>query len=162
MKIRYALPVVFLLLTASACGGSSTSSDSSISDSTVATAKGPESNSEFCKNALAMQTAGQEALTAVENKTLDAKGFWVTAADLAAKLLKDAPAEISKEAEISGNGVIKLVALLKKIDYNFELLSSDKAVVAEFEKISSDPAYETANNAVDKYLEESCGIPQGS
>jgi predicted P-loop ATPase len=109
-----------------------------------------------------MQTAGQEALTAVENKQLDAKEFWQTAADLATKLLKNAPAEISKEAEISGSGVIKLVALLKKIDYNFDLLTTDKTVAAEFTKLSSDPSYDVANKAVDKYLEESCGIPQGS
>ncbi len=156
MKLRLVLPVAIVLVMASACGSSSTS------DTTVATGSGPKSNTNFCKNALAMQTAGQEALTEVEKNTLAAKDFWEKASDLATKLLKDAPAEISKEAEISGNGVIKLVALLKKIDYNFDLLATDKSVAAEFEKISSDPAYETANKAVDKYLEESCGIPQGS
>jgi hypothetical protein len=41
-------------------------------------------------------------------------------------------------------------------------MAADPSIAAEVEAIDKDGSMAKASEAVDKYLEESCGIPQGS
>ena len=147
-----------------ACG-SSTSSEST-SDSTTAvnpteTSKAPQSNSDFCKNA-ALATSSMESVLSDENSDASPEQSWTTMLSYASQMLKNAPDEIEKEARRLQEGISDYATVLAKYDYDFVAMAADPKITAEVEAIDKDGSMSKASEAVDKYLEESCGIPQGS
>jgi hypothetical protein len=162
MIIRRTIVALSVMTVLTACG-SSTSSDST-SDSTTAvnpteTSKAPQSNSDFCKNA-ALATSSMESVLSDENSNASPEESWTAMLSYASKMLKNAPAEIEKEARRLQEGISDYATVLAKYDYDFAVMAADPSITAEVEAIDKDGSMTKASEAVDKYLEESCGIPQ--
>ena len=156
----FALSVVAVL---TACG-SSTSSETTNADAAtdakpVETSNAPQSNSDFCKNA-ALATGSMESVLSEENADASAEESWTTILSYASQMLKDAPDEIEKEARRLQEGISDYAEVLAKYDYDFVAMAADPGIAAEVEAIDKDGSMTKASEAVDKYLEESCGIPQ--
>jgi hypothetical protein len=165
MIIRRAIFALSVMTVLTACG-SSTSSDSSSSDSTTAvkpveTSEAPQSNSDFCKNA-ALATDSMESVLSEENSDASPEEAWKSILSYASKMLENAPNEIEKEAQRLEEGISDYAAVLAKYDYDLMAMAENPDSIAEVEAIDKDGSMEKASKAVDKYLEESCGIPQGS
>lgn len=161
MKVRFVFPLAVLLVTGSACGGSSSSSDVTLGKNAVSTSLAPESNSNFCKNAAS--TMGMlESAFANENSDEDPEQFWKSALTLAMKMLEDAPKEIRDEAGNLQKGIAGYAAIFAKYDYDMMSMAVDPEATAAIEALDAGGKMTAASDAVDKYLEESCGIPQES
>ena len=161
-RIVFALSVMTVL---TACG-SSAASDTTISDSTTAvkpteTSNAPQSNSDFCKNA-ALATGSLESVFADENSDASPAESWTLMLSYASQMLKDAPDEIKEEAGRLQEGISDYADVLGKYDFDLMAMAENPDSIAEVEAIDKDGSMAKASEAVDKYLEESCGIPQGS
>lgn len=154
MKIRFVAPVFLLTISLSACSGSSNSSDVTLVDKPVATSEAPKSNTEFCKNAALSQATMEKIFTDTESDATPEES-WDSLLAIASQMLEDAPSEIRDEAREVRQGLVKYAAVLAKYDYDFMAIPDD-AIAA----INADAT--EAGEAVDAYLEEKCGIPQGS
>jgi hypothetical protein len=162
MIIRRTIVALSVMTVLTACG-SSTSSDST-SDSTTAvnpteTSKAPQSNSDFCKNA-ALATASMESVLSEENSDASPEEAWTSILSYASKMLENAPDEIEKEAQRLEEGISDYAAVLAKYDFDLMAMAQNPDSIAEVEAIDKDGSMSKASEAVDKYLEESCGIPQ--
>lgn len=161
MKIRCVFTLAVLLVAGSACGGSSSSSDAAMGDKAVSTSLAPESNSDFCKNAASAMGVLESAF-ADENGDEDPEQFWKSALTLAMKMLEDAPNEIRDEAENLQKGIAGYAAVFEKYDYDMMAIALDPEATAAIEGLDAGGKMTAASDAVDKYLEQSCGIPQDS
>lgn len=161
MKSRFVFPLALLLVAGSACGGSSSSSDVTLGEQAVATSLAPESNSNFCKNAASAMGVLESAF-ADENSEEDPEQFWKSALTLAMKMFEDAPNEIRDDAEKLQKGIAGYAAVFAKYDYDMMAIALDPEGLAAIESLDAGGKMTAASDAVDKYLEESCGIPQES
>lgn len=165
MKFRHTLLVLSLVAVISACG-SSTTSDSTAPEAATEikpteTSQAPKSNTDFCKNA-ALATASMESVFSEENTSSSPKETWTEILSYASKMLQNAPDEIEKEARRLQKGISDYEAVLAKYNYDFTAMAADPEATAAVEAIDKDDSMTKASEAVDTYLEEKCGIPQGS
>jgi hypothetical protein len=160
MKIRFIFPVGVLLVLASACGGSSSSSVVTLGDKAVSTSLAPESNSNFCKNAASTIGVMESASSVMGDSDEDPEQFWKSVLTLAMKMLEDAPNEIRDEAENLQKGIAGYAAVFAKYDYDMMAIALDPEATAAVESLDAGGKMTAASESVDKYLEESCGIPQ--
>ena len=165
MKIRHAVFVLSLVTVMSACG-SSTTSDTTAPEATseikpTETSQAPKSNTDFCKNA-ALATASMASVFSEDNTSSSPEETWTEMLSYASKMLQDAPDEIEKEARRLQEGISDYAAVLSKYNYDFTVMAADPSITAEVEAIDKDGSMTKASESVDAYLEESCGIPQGS
>jgi hypothetical protein len=160
MNIRRTICAVSVLIVVSACGASTTSDTSSESESTELS-EAPQSNSDFCKNA-ALATTSMESVLSEENSEKSPEESWQAVLSYASKMLENAPDEIENEARRLQKGISDYAAVLAKYDYDFVAMAANPDVVTEVEAIDKDGSMTKASEAVDAYLENKCGIPQGS
>jgi hypothetical protein len=76
------------------------------------------------------------------------------------KMLEDAPNEIRDEAENLQKGIAGYAAVFAKYDYDMMAIALDPEATAAVESLDAGGKMTAASESVDKYLEESCGIPQ--
>ncbi len=162
MKVRFVFPLAVLLVTGSACGGSSSSSDVTLGKNAVSTSLAPESNSNFCKIAASTMGVLESASSVMGDSDEDPEQFWKSALTLAMKMLEDAPKEIRDEAGNLQKGIAGYAAIFAKYDYDMMSMAVDPEATAAIEALDAGGKMTAASDAVDKYLEESCGIPQES
>jgi hypothetical protein len=161
MKIRLVVPILAFLMVASSCGGSSGSSDVTMGKDAVSTSSAPKSNTNFCKNAAsALGAIG----TATEDENIDAnpEKSWKLALSLAMKMLDDAPSEIENEVKLLQKGISGYASIFAKYDYDMMAIAMDPQATAAIEALDAGGKLTAANEALDAYLAEKCGIPQGS
>jgi hypothetical protein len=72
-------------------------------------------------------------------------------------MLENAPNEIEDEARDLQEGLTSLAELLAKYDYDLVAVPE-----SELLQLDTDGKMAAASDAIDKYLEESCGIPLDS
>lgn len=160
MNIRRAVCALSVLFVVSACG-SSTSSDTTAGSDTTEVSEASRSNSDFCKNA-ARATASLASVFSDESSDASPKESWTLMLSYAAEMLKDAPDEIEDEAARLEEGISDYAEVLAKYDFDLMAMAENPGALAEVEAIDKDGSMTQASEAVDTYLEESCGIPQGS
>jgi hypothetical protein len=165
MIIRRTVFALSVMAVLTACGSSTSSETSNVESTTdvkpVETSNAPKSNSDFCKNA-ALATSSMESVLSDENSDASPEQAWTAMLSYASQMLKNAPDEIETEARRLQEGISDYATVLAKYDYDFVAMSADPKITAEVESIDKDGSMSKASEAVDKYLEESCGIPQGS
>ena len=161
MKSRFIAPMFALLMVASACGGSSASSDVTMGKDAVSTSLAPKSNTNFCKNVASAMGALETALSE-ENIDTNPEKSWKSALSLAMKMLDDAPSEIEDEVKILQKGISGYAAVFAQYDYNMMAIAMDPQATAALEALDAGGKMTAANEALDAYLEGKCGIPQGS
>ena len=156
MKIRIALPFALSLALLASCGGSSISSDVTLAEKPVETSEAPESNTEFCKNA-ALSKATIDNLFTSEDSDLSDKDGWNAILSVSIKMLENAPDEIEDAARDLQKGLAGFALVLEK--YNYDLVAVPESAYAV---LDADGKMDAASEAIDKYMAESCGIPQDS
>lgn len=154
MKIRFALPFALSMALLASCGGSGISSDVTLTEKPVETSEAPKSKTEFCKNAALSQATIDKIFTDT-NSDVTEEEAWASLLAVAMKMLEDAPNDIRDEAETVQRGLVKYAAILAKYDYDFMAVPD-----GVLEAVNADS--DAAGKAVDKYLEEKCGISQDS
>jgi hypothetical protein len=156
MKFRVIVTMASVLMLTSACAGTEISSNVTMAEKPVSTSNAPKSKSEFCKNA-ALSKATIDNVFGETSATLSEEDGWNSILSTSLKMLENAPNEIEDEARDLQEGLTSLAELLAKYDYDLVAVPE-----SELLQLDTDGKMAAASDAIDKYLEESCGIPLDS
>lgn len=160
MKKHTAALAIVLTTIAVSCGGSSSKSGDASSGT-----DGPASKSEFCTAFSEFKSAsdelGQDMSSAESDPEAEKKAmedFGKLISTLADKMISSAPTDLKDEAKLVADAMVKTFDLLESIDYDVSKVENDPALSKKFEELNSDPALEPAQQTLDAYISEDCGI----
>lgn len=158
MKKHSALIAIVLSMVAVSCGGSSSSSGDTSSESGA-----PASKTEFCtaftefmaaseKLGESTSSSGSEAESAESIK--EVKKIVGTLADT---MTRTAPDDLKDDAKLVAESLVKAFDILTSID-DMSQLEGDPELTAELEALNNNPDLTSAQEAVDTYVTNECGI----
>ena len=158
-KQRVLMGVCALSFLASACGGSSSTTDASAGSSQKAASVNPQ-YATFCAASTALDNAmggthGEEP-TAITDPEL-MKKEWSTIATLSATLRDVSPSAVRTDATAMVDSVLAINAIFKANDYDLLAMAKKEDVRTELAQLSSDPKLLESSKKFNEFLVENCG-----
>ena len=147
--------VLLAVLALGACGGGGDKEKTSSASSTTSKAKatGQAAGTPFCKKALELKNASQQA---DPNSAEGLKTAYEQAAQATAGLLAVAPDELKADLTAMNDATQKLLEALRKVDFDISKLPPEDQAILQDTKLQE------AGARVGAYLQDDCGIDSGT